>query len=55
MEGNSCAKDDYKKKLFQLLPTLEVVDGEDKTGEEVDTSVYGEDEEFDECGFLISL
>ena len=35
----------YKNKLFDLLPTLEIVDQQDKIGEEVETTDYHNEEE----------
>ena len=35
----------YKKKIFDLLPTLEIIDQEDKIGEEVETTDYHNEEE----------
>ena len=49
MEGNECAKGEYRSKLFELVPTLEIVDGVDKSGEDVESTVNDEGDEFDEC------
>ena len=35
----------YKNKLFQILPTLEIIDQEDKMGEEIETTDYHNEEE----------
>ena len=34
----------YKKKLFQLIPTLQIIDQEDQAGEEVETTDYHNEE-----------
>ena len=43
--------ENYKKELFDMIDTLEVVDGENKEGKPVKSTVYddeGEDEDDDE-------
>ena len=38
---------DYKEKLFNMLPTLEIVDQQNKEGEVIETTDYHEEEEED--------
>ena len=41
----------YKNKLFQILPSLEIIDQTDKMGEEIDTTDYhNEEEELEDDG-----
>ena len=41
----------YKNKLFQILPSLEIIDQEDKMGEEIETTDYhNEEEELEDDG-----
>ena len=37
-------EEDYKKILFEMLPTLTVIDGEDKNGATVNSTEYDEEE-----------
>ena len=51
LEGNPLvqATTDYKKELFELIPSLSVIDGTDKKGAPVDSTIYGgEDDEEEE-------
>jgi hypothetical protein len=47
--------EDYRKKIFGLLPQLEVLDGHDQENNSVvssDGDDYGEEGEYDENGFI---
>ena len=35
----------YRKELFEMIPSLESVDGIDKTGEKVESTIYGGEED----------
>lgn len=41
----SVGNKNYKNKLFDLLPTLEIVDQKDKIGNDIDTTDYHDEEE----------
>jgi hypothetical protein len=38
----------YKNELFELIPTLKAIDGTDKNGELVESTVYGDEEDEEE-------
>jgi hypothetical protein len=40
-------KDTYRDELFKMLKNVEVIDKMDRNGEEIDSTVYDEDDEFD--------
>lgn len=46
--------DDYRKKIYGLLPQLEILDGHDKDNQSVESSddEYGEEGEYDQNGFI---
>ena len=54
LEGNPIvtSNENYKKELFELIPSLVSIDGTDKNGEIIESTYYGgeedEEEEFDE-------
>ena len=50
MQGTpAAAKGNYRADLFKMLKNLQIVDNKDRTGQEVETTQYDEDdEEFDE-------
>ena len=43
---------DYKKELFDLIPSLEVIDETNKEGGLVDSTIYGDEEEEEEDDFV---
>ena len=44
--GNPVATNaNYKNELFDLIPTLKAIDGTDKNGEEVESTIYTEEED----------
>lgn len=46
LEGNEITKlDGYKEKVFEMLPTLSILDGKNKEGEEIISQESDEDEE----------
>ena len=50
IKGNPVAEQnlDYKKELFDLIPSLEVIDGTNKEGGIVESTIYGDEEEEEE-------
>ena len=44
----SIGNDKYKNKLFEMLPTLKVIDQTDKSGDEIETTDYKNEEEEEE-------
>ena len=51
LKGNPLEENnpDYKKELFEIIPTLVGIDGENKEGEAIESTIYGgEDEEEEE-------
>ena len=38
----------YKNELFELIPTLKAIDGTDKDGDPVESTVYGDEEDEEE-------
>jgi hypothetical protein len=47
--GNPVATNaNYKNELFELIPTLKTIDGTDKNGEPVESTVYGDEEDEEE-------
>ena len=50
LEGNPVAKtENYREQLFELIPSLTSIDGKDRNGNEVESTIYGgEDEEEEE-------
>ena len=38
----------YKKELFELIPSLNAIDGTDKDGGEVESTIYGGEEDEEE-------
>ena len=51
IEGNPLTQSnkEYRKELFELIPSLKSIDGIDKNGEPVESTYYGDEE--DEEGF----
>jgi hypothetical protein len=48
-DTDASKKQNYKEELFKIIKGLEAIDGADKSGNEVDSTVYDdEDEEFDD-------
>ena len=49
MEGNPLVStnENYRDELFKLVPTLECIDGYDKDGNTIDSTIYGGEEEGD--------
>ena len=47
LEGNPLTKknENYRKELFQMVPSLESIDGYDKDGNEVESTLYNEEDE----------
>ena len=47
MEGNPLVStnENYRDELFKLVPSLECIDGFDKDGNEVESTLYGGEEE----------
>ena len=41
----SIGNKNYKNKLFQILPSLEIIDQEDQTGAEIETTDYHNEQE----------
>ena len=52
LEGNPLVStnENYRDELFKLVPSLEVIDGINKEGNEVDSTLYGGEEEEDDDG-----
>ena len=50
LEGNPLVStnENYRDELFKLVPSLEVIDGINKQGNEVDSTLYGDEEEDDD-------
>jgi hypothetical protein len=50
LQGNPVANtDNYREQLFDLVPSLTSIDGKDRDGNEVESTIYGgEDEEEEE-------
>jgi hypothetical protein len=49
LQDTDAAKGNYREQLFKLLKGVEVIDGKDNKGEEVDSTIYDdEDDEGDE-------
>lgn len=50
LAGNPITKSNpnYREKLFELVPTLESIDGEDKNGNKVESTIYGGEEDDEE-------
>ena len=50
LEGNPLVStnENYRDELFKLVPSLEVIDGINKQGNEVDSTLYGDEEEEDD-------
>ena len=50
LEGNPVTQSNpnYKKELFELIPSLKAIDGTDKNGEPVDSTLYGDEEDEEE-------
>jgi len=44
MANDVTQEDDYRTKVFAMFPTLEVLDGTNKDGEEVDSEDFGEND-----------
>lgn len=42
------SNDNYKKELFELIPSLIAIDGTDKDGGEVESTIYGGEEDEEE-------
>ena len=49
LEGNPIVESnkEYKKDLFELIPTLMAIDGTDKNGGTVESTLYGDEEDDD--------
>ena len=49
LEGNPLVStnENYRDELFKLVPSLEVIDGINKQGNEVDSTLYGDEEDDD--------
>ena len=47
LEGNplTTKNENYRKELFQMVPSLESIDGYDKDGNEVESTLYNEEDE----------
>ena len=52
IEGNPLTNDnkEYRKELFELIPSLQSIDGVDKKGEPVESTYYGEEEDEEGLG-----
>ena len=50
LEGNPLTSDlpNYREELFKLIPSLTSIDGIDKEGNKVESTLYGDDEEEEE-------
>ena len=50
LEGNPIvtSNPNYKKELFELIPSLNAIDGTNKDGEHVESTIYGEEEDEEE-------
>ena len=50
LEGNPIVESnkEYKKDLFELIPTLMAIDGTDKNGGTVESTLYGDEEDEEE-------
>lgn len=42
------SNENYKKELFELIPSLQAIDGTDKEGGEVESTIYGGEEDEEE-------
>ena len=42
------SNENYKKELFELIPSLSAIDGKDKAGEDVESTIYGGEEDEEE-------
>ena len=42
------SNENYKKELFDLIPSLSAIDGKDKAGEDVESTIYGGEEDEEE-------
>ena len=52
LDNPVCQNEDYKQKLFEMIPSLMSVDGIDREGNEVESTLYGEeDEEADDLDY----
>jgi hypothetical protein len=48
LQDTEAAKGNYREQLFKLLKNLETVDGKNSKGDEVDSTVYDDEDEGDE-------
>ena len=44
LDNPVCQNEDYKQKLFEMIPNLMSVDGIDREGNEIESTNYGEEE-----------
>ena len=53
MEGNPLVStnENYRDELFKLVPSLECIDGYGKDGQEIESTVYGGEEEEEDAEY----
>jgi hypothetical protein len=50
-DTDAAKKGNYREELFKMLKDLEVIDGLNKEGDEIDSTLYDEDDEGDELDY----